>query len=186
MWTFPCRAANRADALSSPARMAVTYQSLCLVHKGASYQSWAQLPIGVSSWGLTSNVSVGVLLENAARHKCCGKGLTNSASWTESDLAQKGLKGLTESLEEGIRRGSHAWEGQRWQQRTWKDMSMVLEFRRSWEGRTWCRDVARGKGRTMLLKAGGFWMWKRQRPEEKGMVFKGYVRLWVQEREPKK
>lgn len=44
-----------------------------------------------------------------------------------------------------------------------------------------------GKGRKMLLKAGGYWIWKRQRPEEKGMVFQGHVRYWIQkERELKK
>ena len=44
-----------------------------------------------------------------------------------------------------------------------------------------------GKGRTVLLKADGYRIWKRQRPEEKGMILKGHVRSWIQkEREPKK
>lgn len=62
MCTLSCRAANRADGLSSPARLAVTSHNLRLVHKGASYQSRAQLPSLVSSWRLTSHVNVGVSL----------------------------------------------------------------------------------------------------------------------------
>lgn len=44
-----------------------------------------------------------------------------------------------------------------------------------------------GKGRSVILKADGYRIWKRQRPEEKGIVLKGHVRLWIQrKREPKK
>jgi len=42
-----------------------------------------------------------------------------------------------------------------------------------------------GKGRAVLLKADAYRIWKRQRPEGKGMVLNGHIRSWIQEREPK-
>lgn len=59
---------------------------------------------------------------------------------------------------------------------------MVLESRRRAEpgAEMWLE----GKGRTVLLKAPGCRIWKRERAE--GKVLKGHVRLWIQEREPMK
>lgn len=99
MWTFPCRPANRADGLSSPASMAATCRSLCLVHKGMSYQSWAQPPSMISFWCLTSNVSVGALLQNAAWQKQrCGKPATQQCTVGRSRFS-------TERRTEGV-----SWE----------------------------------------------------------------------------
>lgn len=55
------------------------------------------------------------------------------------------------------------------------------------EGRTWCRDVARREGQDSAFES--IWlqdMEERERAEGKGMVLKGHVRLWIQEREPMK
>lgn len=54
-------------------------------------------------------------------------------------------------------------------------------------GQNWCRDVARRAGQDSAFEADGYRIWKRQRPEEKGMVLKGHVKSWIQkEGEPKK
>lgn len=58
------------------------------------------------------------------------------------------------------------WSGQRRQQRTWKEMSMVLVSRRRWEGRTWCRDVAGREGQDNAFESR--WLLDMEETETRG------------------
>lgn len=188
MWTLPCRAANRADGLSSTASVAVTSRSLHSLHKGMSYQSQDQPLSMVSSWGLTSNVSVGALLQRAVwQKKRCGKPAAQQCPVGRRRFG-------TERGPEGV-----SWEVGGGNQKEKPHGQIRGDHRGLGKKCKWCWSPGEagraepaaemwpeGKGRTVLLEPNGYRIWKRQRPEERGMVLKGHVTLWIQEREPKK